>query len=159
MQISNVSVVVLCLLVTACTGERVSNYCNDHRAFHAQHKMNIATLDVSYTGEGLVEVAIVLPANLVSDNIEALQLVDHIISMKGQAACKLISHNISQGGPKITASYQLDCGVNENTLKQVDIKLLDVFPAIEEVEADIKMPAVRKHFAINRQCEKPIFTL
>lgn len=157
MRATRYIVILLCLLVAACTREPVSSYCNDHRAAHAQHQMEIAKLAVSYTGEGLVEVKVSLPVNKLNDDIDALTEISNVISMRGEKACDLISSEVNQEGAKATAHYSLDCGPDENSLKQVDVKLLDTFPAIEEVEADITMPAVRKYFAINRQCEKPIF--
>ncbi|WP_101757914.1 hypothetical protein [Oceanicoccus sp. KOV_DT_Chl] len=159
MRTIKAAVSLLCLLITACTGEAVSNYCNDHQIDHAEHQQDIAKLVVLYTGEGSVEVTVTAPINKLGNDIDALKQVDNVIAMQGQQACELIASNVSQDGAVAKARYQLDCGQDKNSLKQVDVKLLDTFSAIEEVEADITMPAVRKFFAINRQCEKPIFKL
>lgn len=159
MRTANATISLLCLLMAACTGEAVSNNCNDHRVVHAQHQRDIAKLSVSYTGEGLVEVTLYVPINKLGDNIDSLSQLEHVVTMQGKQACELVDIEVSQDLTQVQASYLLNCGLEENSLKQVDVKLLNTFPDIEEVEADIVMPAVRKYFAINRQCVKPIFKL
>jgi len=53
-------------------------------------------------------------------------------------------------------ALQLEGGAR---LRQIDVSILDQIPELEEIEVSMSTTATRKRFAINRQCESPIFRL
>jgi hypothetical protein len=55
-------------------------------------------------------------------------------------------------------TFESQCG-EDNRLRQLDIALFDLLPNLDEVEVSMTTPATQKRFAINRQCDAPIFRL
>tara|TARA_B100000795_G_C22804019_1_gene443722 strand:+ start:745 stop:1221 length:477 start_codon:yes stop_codon:yes gene_type:complete len=144
------------LLVSACAPEPTNSYCSSHKSAHKEHQMEVAKLLINANKEGFVEVNFSLPSKQLENTNERLKQVKNILEVRGQEGCTLVSIDVNQEDDIAKANYHLNCGVN-NPLKQVDIKLLDNFPNLDEIEADIKTAAVRKNFIISRQCKKPIF--
>ncbi|MFT5118522.1 MAG: hypothetical protein ACI9NY_002063 [Kiritimatiellia bacterium] len=156
MAVFKCTAIVLFLLVSACAPEPTNSYCSAHKSAHKEHQMEVAKLVINANKKGLVEINFSLPSNQLENTNERLKQVENILEVRGQGSCTLVFIDVNQEGESVKAKYHLDCGVNK-PLKQVDIKLLDNFPNLDEVEADIKTAAVRKHFVISRQCKKPIF--
>jgi hypothetical protein len=156
MAVSKCTAIVLLLLASACAREPTNSYCSDHKSAHKEHQMEVAKLLINYNKEGLVEVNFSLPSKQLDNKNDLLKQVENILEVRGQESCAVVSIDVNQEGDRVKANYHLNCGVN-NPLKQVDIKLLDNFPNLDEIEADIKTAAVRKNFIISRQCKKPIF--
>lgn len=48
---------------------------------------------------------------------------------------------------------------DDGGLRQLDIGVFDLLPELQEIEVTVVTPVTQKHFAISRQCERPIFGL
>ncbi|HEY3487096.1 MAG TPA: hypothetical protein VGL10_03440 [Gammaproteobacteria bacterium] len=157
-----------CLLVTILTGcgaRDEADYCSAHENFHPEHQDKVAKLNVRYGNDGVVDA--VLEANhavlraaedpaAVDTAAGILGDVNRVFMVTATNACELTLSTVEKQTDKLQAHYVFNCG-DSNRLENVDIKLLEHLPLIDELEADIETSAVRKTFLISRQCKKPIF--
>lgn len=155
---------VVLSVASACTKDEATEYCKNHYVYHYEHKDQLSTLNLDVANDGLVTAVLALKGSLALDfpNNSSLQQTllgsENIyqIDSAGECSNAIVTQSTGPGTPVLTFESQCTAGAKIN---QVDIALFDTLPELDEIEATIKTPATRKHFAISRQCEGAIYRL
>ncbi|GAC13913.1 ZrgA family zinc uptake protein [Aliiglaciecola lipolytica] len=148
--------VTLATLMTGCDDEVRNPLCSEHKTLHQQHLDSIATMVVKYTEDGQFTAQLNMP--LATAPLEALAEVDKVIQLEAEQKCQSVAAQLDEQSNQSQGFYTFACGT-DNKLTKVTVKVLENFPALEEVEVWVETPAVNKHFVLNRQCERPLFNL
>lgn len=149
-----------CLLLAACTAEKEPDFCRNHAQFHADHSATNARLRVEMTSAGDVTAELRLPTAITDQQSATAILRDaeNVFTLQSESRCAATESVLEASADSVLASYSSRCGA-DNKLGQVDVRLFDTLPGLNEVEVSVVTPATQKHFAINRQCETAIFRL
>ena len=152
-----------------CVEDDSMDYCKNHYRFHPQHRGDIATLTVNLDDAGTLTSELVLPyAHFGTQQNTARRALSRIANRfsNGQPLYTLqsaqpcsesaVSPSFNSTGLRVTATA--NCGEN-NKIEQVDVALLDTLAELDEIEVEVTTPATKKHFAISRQCDHPLFRL
>lgn len=160
---------VVLATVSACTKDEDTDYCKNHYVYHFEHKDQLSTLNVEVAASGMVTADLVLKSDEAREFAgnpglrQALLVADNVFLIQTEGTCTdatVSQTGGAQGGDTELASlsFESQCTAGEK-IKQVDVRLFDTIPALDEVEATITTPATRKHFAVSRQCEGAIYRL
>jgi len=164
---------VLPLLLMACTKDEATDYCKNHYRFHSQHIGKVARLRIELDVDGILSSELELPLaaigsnspDLASETTGLMGLLEDpgkVYSIQSLGSCETPTVNFgnksSPAGNSLLAEYRSQCG-NGNQVKQVDINLFEELPWLDEIETNVFTPATTKRFAISRQCDSAIFRL
>ncbi len=146
--------------IAACSPEKAPDYCKNHYKFHQQHMDSLGTLSITIGADGLLQSELHLPALLLEDSgISALlQDAANVYTLRTERECEVPVVNVTELAGGVVASYKSLCGI-DNKIGQLDVKLFESLPMIDEIEVTVTTPVTQKHFAISRQCESAIFRL
>ena len=157
------------LAMSGCIEDEAMDYCKNHYRFHPQHRDDLATLTVNLDDAGQLRSELLLPyAPFGVNQTTARRELSRIANRLGHAGqfhtlqsaqpCTepAVSPSFNATGLRLTALA--DCGKG-NKVEQVDVALLDSLPELDEIEVEVTTPATKKHFAISRQCDHPLFRL
>lgn len=170
MKIRTLALVSTAILLAGCgQGNTDGGYCGNHREHHPNHADSIGRLSLRYTEDGIVEAEVSIPraslsgpgepdgdAFSIQDTANLLKEAGQVFSISGAEECLQRQSRAISEEDNVTADYRFDCGA-DNRLEDVDIRLLEHLPALDELEAHIDTPAVGKKFLISRQCETPLY--
>jgi len=145
---------VLTSFLYGCGDNIENSFCNAHKDVHQTHALDVSHVDIEYQASGSLTTTVQVP--LTAIDLVSLEDTSRVLVVEAEKTCQLVSVNIDKQGQYWQAAYHIDCG-QDNRLRKVSIALLDKFPTINEVEANIQTPAAHKHFVLNRQCDSPIF--
>ena len=152
-------ILLSCIVVSACSGEKEVDYCKDHYLFHAEHQDELGMLAITMVDDGTLSSILTLPASALTEGLdEQLENSQSVYSLQTARDCAASTTAIRRENSKLIATYESRCGA-DNKIGQLDIVLFDKLPSLEELEVDVVTPVTQKHFAINRQCESAIFRL
>lgn len=152
------TLLVICVVLTGCSQEQANLYCDNHADVHTEHRGEVAQLQAHYNGTGQLTAELSIPKKTLSGDIDTLLAAENVLVVKSQRICPQEELEIKHEDEAVVANYRFDCGAGKQ-LKKVDIALLDHLPGLDEVEVNVQTHAVNKHFIINRQCKKPIFSI
>lgn len=159
------TILALCVGLSACTKEEVDDYCRDHFLFHAEHLAVTGTLNVIVGDDGRLTSELSQPALVFSGDsarraefVSALKDVQNVYSAGADGQCSHSATSVVEERGVIRASYEATCDA-ASTLKKVGVSIFDLADEIDELEVTIVTPATSKHFAISRQCSAAIFRL
>lgn len=162
-------VTIAACLIGGCAEQDSSDYCDNHYLFHESHADKIGKIDIAYSEDGLVTVALSLPHSIFSGEGESsgvsidevasiLNDSENVFAVQAEATCTETEATVTSGAGLLSARYELNCGAGSK-IGQLDILLFEFVAALDEVEVVVQTPAARKQFAISRQCESAIFVL
>ena len=156
-------------LLGGCVEDEAMDYCKNHYRFHADHRDRLGTLTVNLDEEGQLNSELLLPSVLFGEDEAAgdtglaaagqrLSNVGQLYTVQSARPCGETTEkqDLSDAGLRITTTA--DCGA-DNKVEQVDVALFDTLPDLDEIEVEVTTPATKKHFAISRQCDHPLFRL
>jgi Protein of unknown function (DUF2796) len=163
------SCLVLAFFLTACTRDEDTDYCKNHYRFHDSHENAPGQLLIDLSDAGELLATLSLPAALLGPEADttgvASGLATHglddptrVYDLHAAQPCEMSDSRAVRNNGSAEFRYEYRCG-KDNKLGQIDIKLFDVLPQLDEMEVNITTPATAKHFAISRQCSQPIFRL
>jgi len=152
-------ILLSCLVMSACSGEKDVDYCKDHYLLHAEHRDELGLLAITMMDDGTLSSILTLPASALTEGLdEQLENSQSVYSLQTAQDCAVTTTAIRRENNKLIATYKSNCGA-DNKVGQLDVVLFDTLPLLEELEVDVVTPVTRKHFAISRQCESAIFRL
>ena len=151
------------VVLSACTQQESEDFCDNHYLFHEAHLDSIGSLELTHSSAGTVQSEFSVPTSIIDaqtiDRLsEILDEPDRVFSFRTGIACRMTGSNVTSDADLIVATYEMDCGAGTR-IEQVDVLLFDVIEELDEIEVHVTTPATQKRFAINRQCDSPIFRL
>lgn len=151
-------VVTLALMtqLAACGDENTNTWCDNHNSVHQDHLDSITLVKVLYSENGDLRGTVTVPQTDATEM--SLSKTEDIFNISAASSCYYQPAKVAASNKKWQAEYKIECGTN-NKLESVSIAVLENFPAVSEIEVYIETPATKKHFVLNRQCERPIFML
>lgn len=154
-----------CILISACSQKAAHDYCRDHYLFHPGHVGEVGSLEITVAENGSVSGLLNLPAAIFSADkgrvISAarnLRIPGSIISLDNEYGCEETGPSVVESDAAISATFEAACS-GTYALKQVDVSVFDAVRELEEVVVTVTTPATSKQFAISRQCDAAIFRL
>jgi len=152
-------ILLSCLVMSACSGEKDVDYCKDHYLLHAEHRDELGLLAITMVDDGTLSSILTLPASVLTEGLdEQLKNSQSVYSLQTARDCAAATTAIRRENSKLIATYESKCGA-DNKIGQLDVVLFDTLTSIEELEVNVITPVTQKHFAISRQCESAIFRL
>lgn len=150
------------LLLTACVADKDSGFCEAHARDHWQHREAAAGLEIVYQEGGSLRALLTVPATGLGEDPQGTTAdlrqrpVTDMLLVEGSGICREKPSRIRYQDGQLLADYHLDC-VGQNRLKQVAVNVLDLLPALDEVEVAMETPAVTKRFLVHRRCGTALY--
>lgn len=151
--------ILFSVLAIACSKDNSSDFCRDHRLYHANHVDEIGNLNIEMSESGRVLTDLIIPdfhSGSVDSLDELLSTPSNIYTVQSDLGCSQSDVAIGRESNTVITRFESDCGA-DNKIGQIDVTLFDRLPTIDEIAVQVTTPAASKRFLINRQCEAAIF--
>ena len=156
-------------MLAACVRQDSTDYCDNHYFYHESHVDNVGSLQITHSDDGRVDIIFSLPKSLIGRRsdpaspseeqlIEILSDRDNVFAIQSVSDCKATDGNVTSDDVNLTVGFHMDCNP-ETKIGQIDVRVFDVLPEVDEIVVQVTTPATGKYFAISRQCDSAIFRL
>lgn len=155
--------VLVAVVVSACSKDVGVDFCQNHGAFHSDHLDSIARLSIEVSDTGHLEGGLSIPKTSFgemreSDLIALLGVAENTFALQTERPCAVSVTYSAANAVGLEVEYSASCGA-DNKFGKINVSLFEHLKQLEEVETSVTTPATSKRFAISRQCDSPIFRL